>query len=512
MKNNPYASINNQKRNYRDRYIFYYNQYKGDIPYATMLQLKAYRQSLGLSSTDVDDVIDKLKNPELVVRRIISKQDTEPVVDISAVKGEASMLGEEYANLIDKLAEFEDYTKEVLKMTSQLSDRCKAVTKNLSDVGTTMAKIGFQRMRKQKSGGSTAFGIGLAIAAAAEIYDQYQKYQIQQKEEKRLQTLFEKKQAYASMNYEATHKVLEQSQATLAKYDNLLSKSVDLIAWKDSLRDKKFKMFELAFFCKIKFQYYIELLDFALQEMEAWMNGYQNSDAPYPSLKKIIDDEIHFWAAFLLETENFDENKWIKYLENLITENKDFYWPIEYMLLTKSYFLRNYVGITLWETDPERLCSLHRETPIITVLAEEARDKIDMLTHEKQQICSHVKEMLSNNAYFNECRQLISSNIKLAKFGFWDVCVLAIMFFVFYFGTLFLMIFMMVLIEEGGDIGFIISILSILGLAYLLHRKRKFFLRLMPCIRKNKKYFTELDRNLRDKEKTIANKYNNIKL
>lgn len=511
MKNNPYAFINNQKRNYRDRYIFYYNQYKGDIPYDIMLQLKAYRQSLGLSSTDVDDVIDKLKNPELIVRRIISKQDTEPVVDISAVKEEASMLGEDYANLIDKLSEFEYIAKEVLEMTSQLSGRCKAVAKNLSDVGTTMAKIGFQRMKKQKSGGSATFGIGLAIAAAAEIYDQYQKYRIQQKEERRLQTLLEKKQAYANMSYESIHKALEQFQANLPKFDNMLSKSGDLIAWKDSSRDKKLKMFEIAFFCKIKRQYDIEVLNFVLQEMEAWMNGYQNSDAPYPSLKNLIDDEIHFWAALILKTENFDENKWIKYLENLITKNKDFYWPIEYMLLTKSYFLRNYVGVTLWETDPERLCSLHRETPIITALAEEARDKIDMLTHEKQQICSNVKEMLSTNAYFNECRQLISSNIKLTKFGFWDVCALAIMFFVFWIGTFVLMVIFMGMIE-GGDIGFIVSILSILGLTYLLHRKREFFLRLMPCIRKNKKYFTKLDRNLRDKEKTIVNKYNNIKL
>lgn len=313
------------------------------------------------------------------------------------------------------------------------------------------------------------------------------------------------------MSYESIHKALEQFQANLPKFDNMLSKSGDLIAWKDSSRDKKLKMFEIAFFCKIKRQYDIEVLNFVLQEMEAWMNGYQNSDAPYPSLKNLIDDEIHFWAALILKTENFDENKWIKYLENLITKNKDFYWPIEYMLLTKSYFLRNYVGVTLWETDPERLCSLHRETPIITALAEEARDKIDMLTHEKQQICSNVKEMLSTNAYFNECRQLISSNIKLTKFGFWDVCALAIMFFVFWIGTFVLMVIFMGMIE-GGDIGFIVSILSILGLTYLLHRKREFFLRLMPCIRKNKKYFTKLDRNLRDKEKTIVNKYNNIKL
>ena len=508
-----YAYMSEQRKKYKEKYLEYYNCYGEDIPLDFRLQLKEYRQSLGLTTTEVDDIIEKVKNPGLEVRRIIS--DGNPTVDISAVKDDASMLGEQYADLVDNLAEFENYVQNVLDMTSQLSDRCKVVTKNLADVGTTLAKIGYKRMNKQKSGGSATFGVGLAIAAAAEIYDQYKKRQIQQQEERRLQTLLDKKQAYANVSYDTMSMVFDQSQKTLSKYDELFTdQSTNFIEWKDNLRDKKFKMFEFAFFCKIKFQYLVELLAFTLQEMEAWMNGYQNSDAPYPSLKSLIDDEIYVWASFLSGTEDFDENKWTEYLDELITKNKDSYWPIEYMLLTKPYFLRNYVGVALWDTNPTRLYFRYRAaTPIITILADEARDRIGMLTHEKQQICSNVKEMLSNNAYFNECKQLVASNIKSpAKFGFMDVCVLIIMFFISWFGTFCLMALLAGIVEGGGNVGFVISILLIVGLAYLMYRKRENILHLMPCIRKNDSYFRMLDDDLRYKEKEIANKYNDIKL
>lgn len=515
MKNEWYAHNNEQKQKYKEEYLTYYNQYGEDIPYECLLHLKEYRQSLGLTTIDVDDVIDKVKNPGLEVRRIISDEDRGLTVDISAVKDDASMLGEQYADLIDNLAEFENYVQNVLEMTSQLSDRCKAVTKHLADFGTTLAKMGYKRMNKQKSGGATVLGAGLVVSALAEINDRYQKYKIQQQEERRLQTLLEKKQAYANASYDTMNRVFEQSQNTLRKYDELFTdQSANFVKWNDSLRDKKFKMFEFAFFCKMKFQYLVELLAFTLQEMEAWMNGYQNSDAPYPSLKSLIDDEICVWAMLLSGTDDFDENKWTEYLEKLITKNKNSYWPIEYMLLTKPYFLRNYVGVALWETDIFVLYHhYYRATPVITALADEAREKMGMLKNKKQQICSNVRGMLGKNAYFNECKQMVASNIKSpAKFGFWDVCVLIIMFFVSWFATFCLMAVLAGIVEDGGNVGFIVSILIIVGLAYLIYRKRKSILRLMPCIRKNNDYFITLDGRLRDKEEEIANKYNDIKL
>lgn len=513
MKNEWYAHNNEQKQKYKEEYLTYYNQYGEDIPYECLLHLKEYRQSLGLTTIDVDDVIDKVKNPGLEVRRIISDEDRGLTVDISAVKDDASMLGEQYADLIDNLAEFENYVQNVLEMTSQLSDRCKAVTKHLADFGTTLAKMGYKRMNKQKSGGATVLGVGLAVSALAEINDRYQKYKIQQQEERRLQTLLEKKQAYANASYDTMNRVFEQSQNTLNKYNELFTdQSTNFVKWNDSLRDKKFKMFEFAFFCKMKFQYLVELLAFTLQEMEAWMNGYQNSDAPYPSLKSLIDDEICVWAMLFSGTEDFDENKWTEYLEELITKNKDSYWPIEYMLLTKPYFLRNYVGVALWETDPEEL-SFHRATPVITALADEAHEKIGDFTGEKQQICSNVKEMLSKNDYYKECEQLISSNLKSpAKFGFFDVCVLIIMFIAFFLGMYIILVVFSAIVQGSGNTGTIIAFAALGALCYFIYRRPKKYVNMMPCIRKNNNYFMLLDCNLRYEEKEIANKYNDIKL
>ncbi|CCX69093.1 unknown [Prevotella sp. CAG:255] len=515
MKQNDfYAHLNEQKRKYKEKYLPYYKEYGEHLPTEILLSLKEYRQSLGMTALDVDDVIDKVKNPGLEVRRIISKQDKDPTVDISAVKEEASMLGGQYSDLIDKLAEFEEYVQGVLKMTSQLSDRCKAVTKNLSDFGTSLAQMGFKRMRKQKSGGGAAMGLGFAISALAEIGEQYEKKRIQQQEEQRLQTLLEKKQAYANASYDTMNRVFEQSQKTLGKYDELFTdQSTNLIDWKDKSRDKQFKMFEFAFFCKLKFQYLVELLDFTLQEMEAWMKGYQNSDAPYPSLKGLLDEEVCSWAMFLSDSTDFYDGKWTHYLESLITENKDLYFPIEVILFTKPYFLRNYVGVALWETDLYFLCLRRRATPVLTELADDAREEMGYLTDVKQQVCSNVKEMLSKNDYYKDCKQLITSNLKSpAKFDFFDVCVLIIMFLVFFVGTFFVMAICAGMVKGGGNAGYVMSILLIAGLFLLLYSKHEKLINLMPCIRKNNDYFMLLDSNLRDQEEEIANKYNDIKL
>ena len=512
-KNERYANLNEKKRKYKEKYLPYYNEYGEHLPTDVLLSLKEYRQSLGMSTIDVDDVIDKVKNPGLEVRRIISDQDKAPTVDISAVKEEASMLGEQYGDLIDKLAECEDFVQKVLDMTSQLSDRCKAVTKNLADFGTSLAQMGFKRMKKQKSGGGQAVGLGLLISAGAEAFNQWEKRRIQQQEEQRLQTLLEEKQAYANVSFDTTNRFFEQSQKTLEKYNQLfIDQSTNLLDWHDKLRYKKLKAFEFAFFCKLKFQYLVELLYFALQEMQAWLNGYQNSDAPYPSLRSLIDEDVRELAIFLSDSEDFYDGRWTNYLKKLITKNKDCYLPIEMMLFTKPYFLRNYVGVALWETDPEEL-SFHRATPVITALANEAHKKIGDFTGERQKICSNVKEMLSKNDYYKECEEMILSNIKSpAKFGFFDVCVLIIMFLVFWIGTFFLMGICAEMVEGGGNVGFVVSILLIGGLVYLLYRKHEKLINLMPCIRKNNDYFTMLEIILRDQEEDIANKYNDIKL
>lgn len=513
MGNSSYAHIDGQKRKYRERYISYYNTYGEDIPYAIRLQLKEYRQSLGLTVADVDDVIEKLKNPTLEVRRIIESHAQDPSIEISVLKDEASILGEQYADLIEELSEFENYVQGVLEMTAQLSDRCKAVTKNLAEFGTTMAQMGFKRMKKQKSGGSAALGIGLAISAAAEIYDQYKKYQIQQQEERRLRTLLEKKQAYANASYDVTHRVLEQSQKTLERCNMLYaSQAQNPIAWEDTLRDKKLKMFESAFFCRFKFQYLVELLEFTLQEMEAWLNGEQNSTAPYPSLKRLIDREIGVWAISLTGSEDFYDGEWTKYLQDLISTNKDKYYPIEYMLFMKPYFLRNYIGVALWKTDPKEL-SLYRATPLITRLAEDAKEMIGLLGNKKQHICDHVKEMVVNNPYFKDCMQLLSSHLKTpANLGFFDVCVLAIMFFVFWLGMAFVLVAFSAAVQKTGDTGDMICF-GVLGLLYyFIYRRPEKYVNMMPCIRKNRNYFLSLETNLRNAERDIANKYNDIKL
>lgn len=106
MGNSSYAH-DGQKRKYRERYISHYNTYGEDIPYAIRLQLKEYRQSLGLTVADVDEVIEKLKNPTLEVRCIIESHAQDPSIEISVLKDEASILGEHivfdfYSNKIEK--------------------------------------------------------------------------------------------------------------------------------------------------------------------------------------------------------------------------------------------------------------------------------------------------------------------------------------------------------------------------------------------------------------------------
>lgn len=512
-QNDRYANLNEKKRKYKEKYLPYYNEYGEHLPIGVLLSLKEYRQSLGMSTIDVDDVIDKVKNPGLEVRRIISDEDKAPTVDISAVKEEASMLGEQYGDLIDKLAECEDFVQKVLDMTSQLSDRCKAVTKNLADFGTSLAQMGFKRMKKQKSGGGKAVGLGLLISAGAEAFNQWEKRRIQQQEEQRLQTLLEEKQAYANASFDTTNRFFEQSQKTLEKYNQLfIDQSTNLLDWNDKLRDKKLKVFEFAFFCKLKFQYLVELLYFALQEMQAWLNGYQNSDAPYPSLRSLIDEDVREWAIFLSDSEDFYDGRWTNYLKKLITKNQNCYLPIEIMLFTKPYFLRNYVGVALWETDPEEL-SFHRATPVITALADEAHEKIGDFTGERQKICSNVKEMLSKNDYYKECREMVLSNIKSpAKFGFFDVCVLIIMFLVFFLGMYCILVLFSIIVQDTGNTGTIIASVAFGALCYFIYRRPEKYVNMMPCIRKNNDYFTMLDIILRDKEEDIANKYNDIKL
>ena len=65
MKQNDfYAHLNEQKRKYKEKYLPYYKEYGEHLPTEILLSLKEYRQSLGMTALDVDDVIDKVKNPK----------------------------------------------------------------------------------------------------------------------------------------------------------------------------------------------------------------------------------------------------------------------------------------------------------------------------------------------------------------------------------------------------------------------------------------------------------------
>lgn len=509
--------INEGKRKYREEYLKYYETYGDNIPLAYLQKLKELRISLNLQTTDVDDVIAKIKNPALSVRRIITDEDTVPVIDIEALKQDAKELGlsDIYLGLIDEMGKFETYVMNVMNMTAQLSERCKNICKNFADLGNTLAKVGYSRMNKQKSGGKAAVGVGVAIAIAGELYSNYKEKQIKKEEDRRLQVLLEKKQEYALENYDSQKKHLEMYSSKTEKCEkNYLKEFAKEIKWSDPLRNKRLKEFEIAFLAFINFEFLREILQFSLYEMDAWINGEQESNAVYPSLKNIIDEEVLSWATMLLanEGQEFSEEKWDTYLENIINSSQEVYSPAILMLFSNPYFLRNYIGISVWETSDVGLLR-NKKNPLLLNIAYEAKEKIGIKTnYEYLAPCKNIDELLNGNKYYQECKEYVSSHDDLNfSIGFSDVLVLILIFFAAFIGALIFIEICSGLIEGGGNWGFVISLILLGLIIRLFIKKRDNILNIMPCIKKSNSQIFALKRSIEKEEINIAKKYNNLK-
>ena len=498
-------NIFGKEREYKREYSRLYEQYNGDIPYDVLMGLKEKRIALGLKVDDVDRIINKVKDSSYGIRIKNSESNSDIKIDTSGLKKEAEMLGPQYVDLIDQLDEFETFVYNVSEMSAQVSEKCQTVYKNISDIGNTITKYGFSQIKKQKSGSFAVTGVGVAISAAAEIYKSYKNYQIKKEEEAQLRILLEKKQEYANMNLEPVTKQLNNAEGRSKKitllYQQALHKEIN---WENPTRYKELKMFEIAFWLQMKQIYLVQVLQFLLCEMQAWLNGEQESNAEKPSFNNILDKEIISWGKDILG-DKYDQDEWRGYLEYVMTAPQKTYRASICMLFCSPYLLRNYVGVSL--------LNIHSNN-IIQEVAYAANEKLNLpISHEDRNAlkpCHAINDMLAHNAYYQECQKIaLERAVYPYSFGFTDFLVLCTLFFVYLIVTFFLSGVAYGL--SGEDIIGAIIIYGILCY-YPVWRLSKNIAHIMPCVRKNRNYLQDLlyDENI--EEQKIAEKYNNIKL
>ena len=454
----------------------------------------------------VREVANNSKNPSLGIRIKNSENHNDIKIDTSGLKKEAEMLGPQYVDLIDQLDEFETFVYNVSEISAQLSEKCSAVYKNISDIGTAIAKYGFSQIKKKPNSGSLAVtGVGVAINLGAEIYKSYKNYQIKKEEEAQLRILLEKKQEYANMNLEPVTRQLNNAEGRSKKvsllYQQTLHKEIN---WENSTRFKELKMFEIAFWLQMKQIYLVQVLQFLLCEMQAWLKGEQESNAEKPSFDKILDQEIISWGKDILG-DKYNQDEWHGYLEYVMTTPQETYRASICMLFCSPYLLRNYVGVSLM--------NIHSRN-IIQEVAYAANEKAELpisYTDREALKPSHaINDMLTHNAYYQECKKTaLEKAVCPYSVGFTDFLVLCTLFYVY----LIVMLFLTFIPYFASGENVIVTIIIYGVLCYLLSWKlSKKITKIMPCVRKNRNYLLDLIYNEDSEEQKIAKKYNNIKL
>lgn len=332
----------------------------------------------------------------------------------------------EYQEFLNMVAQADAVADNIIIEFSKIDESINEFKENMYEAGDEFLSVSgdiFSQLGKKKckdeddllENGIIAMG-GLAVGAAGFITKgigwiggSIKKMNADRKKRKMLEELAEKKKEVAKAKYKPVKKFREQNVNELMdklrkNYTKELHKT---ILAEDPLLDGKVLMFKRGFGLIVKIRFIANALDYALAEMEAWMEGYDDSSFTPVSVADILDEEILGWKKIYgIGTENWDEFvlSWLR------KDTVEYPAPIA-ALFTDATLFSNYVGV-----------NLHGAENCKTAIFKSYYGELNVGKY------TSAAKLLERNPYIIDCKANIAENWKLPAhpkgFGFGDIVVM----------------------------------------------------------------------------------------
>lgn len=407
--------------------------------------------------------IIKYKHSEIIIPSIQSNNEPEAVrkmmEELDSFENEVSVLLDDMAQVDKSIADFR------LK--------CDEIANNINNLGSLADII-------SKDNASQVKGAVAIVAAATKLYGMFSSKQKENKARKEFyakqDAILQKKQKIASEKLPAITSHLEKFKANISvKFEALYTKDWDkVLDISDSLIMPTISLFKRNFSLVIKMRYLVRVMQYCIEEMQAWSQGKQDSGLASPSILKLIENEFALWPNKL----GYKKGDWDALMIDALNQEEGKMPVPVLMVISDPCLMRHFIGVSIGDSDncPNALISLYDEdftcpNPIA----------------EENSYLVHCKNILSND--YNPPKEVNGASLL-------DYLIILSVPLAF-----FLVLVLIFLIERSTvwKIFFILPTLCWLG--YVIEVLETEYDKVFPYVKRINKYNSDVDKFLKDIKK-----------
>ena len=404
--------------------------------------------------------IIKYKHSEIIIPSIQSNNEPEAVRKLMA---ELDSFENEVSVLLDDMAQVD-------KSIADFRLKCDEIANNINNLGSLADII-------SKDNASQVKGAVAIVAAATKLYGMFSSKQKENKARKEFyakqDAILQKKQNMASEKLPAITSQLEKFKANISvKFEALYTKDWDkVLDISDSLMMPTVSLFKRNFSLVIKMRYLVRVMQYCIDEMQAWSQGKQDSGLASPSILKLIENEFALWPNKL----GYKKGDWDALMIDALNQEEGKMPVPVVMVISDPCLMRNFIGINIGDSDncPNALISLEDEnyTCLNSIAAE--------------------------NPYLKHCKSIMSQGYNPPK----DVMGISLVDFLIILSVplaLFFVLVLIFLIESSAfwKIFFILPTLCWLG--YVIEYLETEYDKVFPYVKRINKYNSDVDKFLKD--------------
>lgn len=404
--------------------------------------------------------IIKYKHSEILIPSMQSNNEPEAVrkmmEELDSFENEVSVLLEDMAQVDKSIADFR------LK--------CDEIANNINNLGRVADII-------SKDNASQVKGAVAVVAAATKLYGIFSSKQKEKKARKEFyakqDAILQKKQEMASEKLPAITSQLEKFKANISvKFEALYSREWDkVLDLSDSLMMPTVSLFKRNFSLVIKMRYLVRVMQYCIDEMQAWSQGKQDSGLASPSILKLIENEFALWPNKL----GYKKGDWDALMVDALNQEEGKISVPVVMVISDPCLMRHFIGVNIEDTD---------NCPNALILLEDKDFTCPNPIAAKNSYLVHCKNILANG--YNPPKEVMGASLL-------DYLIILSVPLAF-----FLVLVLIFLIERSTvwKIFFILPTFCWLG--YVIEVLETEYDNVFPYVKRIKKYNSEVDKFLED--------------